>query len=132
MLRSAVLRTLPQVEANLMRVNPHAIGVIGNQVGFAGEAWHPETVICIRRQERDRYWRHVIAVTHWDVQFVCSHDSECRVAVLPPELVCDSDYLDRMARSRIPLRAGNYSRRCHEQSEDDQKNGSCHRQYKQR
>ena len=119
-LRSAVLRTLPKVNARLMRIDPHTIGMVGNQVGLAGEARDPEAVVRIRRQQRDQCRNRVVGVAHRNMEFIRSHDSERRVSVLPPELVSDGDDFDDILRSSGLLNAGNYSRRCHEQRHNNE------------
>ena len=47
-LGSAILRALPQENTGLVRVNPRAIDMVGNQVGLAGKSGNPEAVIRIR------------------------------------------------------------------------------------
>src|SRR5580693_1739770 len=49
MLSTAVLRALAQEDARFVRIDPHLIWVIGNEVGFARKARHPEAVIRIGR-----------------------------------------------------------------------------------
>ena len=53
------------------------------------------------------------------MQFIRGHDSECRISILPPELVADGDHLDRVFGSCGLLYIGNYSRRRHEQCHND-------------
>lgn len=102
-----------------MRIDPHAIGMVGNQVGFAGEARHPEAVIRIRRQQRDQCRSRVVGVANRNMEFIRSHDSKARITILPPELVSDGDDFDGILGSR-GLDAGDYSRRCHEQGHNNE------------
>ena len=52
-LGSAILGALAEVESRFVRVDPHIIGVIGDQVGLTREARNPEAVIGIGREQLD-------------------------------------------------------------------------------
>src|SRR5579862_7553617 len=70
-LRSAILRALSQEQAGLVRIDPHLIGMIGNQIGFSAEPGHPKTVVSICREQRQecRGWTRWTAYRH--MQLVC-------------------------------------------------------------
>lgn len=51
-LGTAELRTLAQIDACLIRVNPHAVRMIGNQIRFSGQARHPKAMVDIIRKQR--------------------------------------------------------------------------------
>src|SRR6202030_3099690 len=103
MLRSAILRALAQVEPALLRVDPHRIGVVGNQVGLTSQTGNPEAVICIRGEQGDESRCRVSRVTHRNVQFIGSYDLQVRIAILPPELMADGDHLNRVGWVRSLL-----------------------------
>ena len=46
-LRPAILCTLAEVDSCLLRVNPHRIGMIRNQIRLTSQPWDPETVVSI-------------------------------------------------------------------------------------
>src|SRR6266850_1736820 len=50
-LQATIFGAVAHVGARLNRLDPHSILAIGNQIGFAGELRHPETVRHIRRLE---------------------------------------------------------------------------------
>jgi len=46
-LGSAVLNTLAEVNSCRLRVDPHSVGVIGNQISLTSQPWDPKTVVSI-------------------------------------------------------------------------------------
>src|SRR5437667_12421227 len=62
MLRPAVLRALAQVNARLVRIDPHTVWVVGNQVSLTRQAWDPETVVSIGREQFDKGWRRMVRI----------------------------------------------------------------------
>ena len=126
-LRSAILGALPQVKPGLMRINPHAVRMVGNQVRFAIEARYPEAVIRIRRKQSDEGRSRMLRIADRNVQFIRSHDMQSRIAILPPKLMTDGDHFNRIARLRSLLDAANHPRRRHEQRHHDENrnDGPC-------
>ena len=55
-LGAAVLGALTYVNSGFMRIDPHAVGAVGNQIGLAGQFRHPEAVIGVRRQQGEVRW----------------------------------------------------------------------------
>ena len=45
MLRAAVLGALADVKAGFVRIDPHMVDAVGNQVRFSREIGHPEAVV---------------------------------------------------------------------------------------
>src|SRR2546422_2087550 len=113
-LRSTILCALAQVEPGLLRVKPHAIGVVGNQVGLTCQAGNPEAVICICGQQSDESRSRVSRVTHRHMQFIRGYNFQTRIAILPPELMADSDHLNRVTRLCSLLDTSDHPRRRHE------------------
>src|SRR6476646_11561407 len=67
---AAILRTLPQENARLMRINPHRIYPIGNQIGFARKARNPKAVIGIGGSQCDEGPGRVLRVAQRYVQLI--------------------------------------------------------------
>src|ERR1700730_3017677 len=110
MLRSAILRTLAQVEPSHLRINPHTIGVIGNQVCLTAKTGNPETVVRVCGEERDEGRSRMRRVTSWYMEFVRGHPLQTWRAAVTPELMTDSNHLNRVARLGSLLDAGDHSR----------------------
>ena len=87
MLCSTVLGTLPKKDTCALRIHPHSVGVIRNEVGLACKLWHPKAVVGIGRKQLQKRWCRMTGITHRDVQFVGCHDPQLRVAKLPPVLM---------------------------------------------
>ena len=98
MLRSAILRTLAEVETSLLWIEPHGIWVVGNQVGLTAQTGNPEAVIGVRGEECDKGRGRIGRVTHRNMEFICGHNLQARLTVLPPELMADGNHLSRVAR----------------------------------
>src|ERR1700687_1416547 len=90
----AILRALAEVNARLVRIDPHTIRVVRNQVRLTCQPWPPETMVRISGQQLDESRRWVPRVAHRHVQFVCSNDVQSGIAIFPPKLVADSDNFD--------------------------------------
>src|SRR5580658_11385901 len=97
MLGPAVLGALPKKKPGLMRVYPHAVGVIRYKVCLTGQAWHPEAVICVRGQQSKKGRRWMCRVAYGNVQFIRCHHLQRRVSVFPPELMPDDGDFDGVA-----------------------------------
>src|SRR5215469_16920615 len=119
-LRPAVLRTLPDKKARLMRFNPGAIRMIRDQVRFTRQPRNPEAVIRVRGEQRNKRWRWLGVVAYGHVQLIRRDESVLRIAVLPPELVTDGRYLDRPRRLRRVLQRMDHARGAQKQYHHDQ------------
>ena len=119
-LRSAILRALAQEEAGLVRVDPHAVRVIRNQVGLARQARDPEAVVGIGGKQLSGMsaWDGRIADRH--VQLVGRDDAESGIAILPPELVTDDGHFDGIGGLRGVLNGVDDAGRRQEQGNDDE------------
>src|ERR1700730_11467123 len=111
MLRSAILRALTEVEPSQLRVNPHTIGVIGNEVRLTIQTGNPEAVICVCGEEPDESRGRMSRVTHRYMEFVRGHDLQTRIAVFPPELMANGNHLNRVGGRGSLLDVGDHSRR---------------------
>src|SRR6202171_1923518 len=114
MLGPAVLCALSKVDPRLARLDPHLVRVVGNQVRLACQARHPEAVIGIRGEQREKG-----RLADGQVQLVRRDDVQPRVPILPPELVADDRHLQRAWRARSVLDAEDDSRRCQEEHQHD-------------
>src|SRR6202171_1335579 len=121
MLCSTILSALTQVESVLLRVKPHRIGVVGNQVGLTGQTRNPEAVVCICGEQSDESRGRVSRITHGHVQLIRGHDLQTRIAILPPELMANGDHLYRVGRPGSLLDAGDHPCRRHKHNYTDDK-----------
>src|ERR1700747_1196208 len=67
MLGSAVLRALTHKGPGALRIHPHPIWMIRNEVRLASHLRHPEAVVSIRRKQLQERRRRVGGVAYWDV-----------------------------------------------------------------
>src|SRR5262249_50206094 len=79
-LRPAVLRTLPEKYAGLMRIQPCLVRVIWNQVCLPGKLWYPETVIRISGKQFQECRCRVSSVAHGNMEFVRRDHAESGIA----------------------------------------------------
>src|SRR5579871_4836377 len=114
MLGSAILRTLAEIESSLLRINPHTVWVIGNQICLTRQPWDPKTVIRIDGQQPDERRGWMGGFTDRHMQFICRDHSQIWIAIFPPELVADRRDRDRVAGRRSSLDDGNHSCGRHE------------------
>ncbi len=89
MLNSAVLRALAKKDSGALRVHPHSVRMVGNQVGLAGEFRDPEAVVGVGRKQGQERRSRMRGIAHRDVQFIRCNDPQLRVAKLPPVLMSD-------------------------------------------
>ena len=129
MLRSTVLRALAEVQTGLLRVHPRGIGMVGNQVGLTRETGDPEAVIRIGGEQGDESWRGVSRVAYRHVKLIRGHDVQTRIAIFPPKLMANRDYLNRILRPRSSLDASDHPRRSHEQDDSDENRNDGPRQF---
>src|SRR6476646_9800207 len=73
-LRAAILRALSQVKTRLVRINPHRIHAIGNQIGLARKARNPEAVIGISGSQGEEGRSRMPRVAQRHVQFISCYD----------------------------------------------------------
>src|SRR5262245_18218921 len=68
-LGAAVLGALSEKQAGALRLNPHRIHFVRDEVRLAGQARNPEAVHDVCRAKIDESWQAVAPVTHGHVQF---------------------------------------------------------------
>src|SRR5215469_10233546 len=125
MFGTAILRALAEVGAGLIRIDPHLVLSIWDNVGFSREARHPETVRHIRRFKVEERRRGMRRVAQRNVQFVRGHDAELGISELPPPLMPDHANQDRIRRARSGLHRIDRAYGRQDQNENDQdRNGS--------
>src|SRR5207247_9061560 len=86
-LRPAILRALAEKDAGAIRIHPHLVYPIRNQVGFTGKLRNPEAVVSVGGKQLQECWLRTCRIAHGNVQLVCRHDPEPWIPKLPPELV---------------------------------------------
>ncbi len=106
-LSSAVLSALAQIKAGLVRLDPHPVGMVRNQISLARQSRHPPAVIRICGIQLEERGRRMVRIAYRDVKLIRGHHIEARVAILPPELVADDGDVDR---ARWPAVARNRTR----------------------
>src|ERR1700735_486727 len=111
MLNSAVLRALTKKDSRALRVHPHPVRMVGNQVGLAREFRDPEAVVGVSGKQGQECRIRICGIAHWDVQLIRGNDPQLRVAKLPPVLVSDGVDLDGARGLRSILNGMDYSRR---------------------
>ena len=128
-LRAAILRALAKKDAGLVRIDPHVIHAIGNQVGLARQLRNPETVVRVGGKQRQKSGCRVRGIAYRNVQLIGSDDALLWITKLPPELVSDGDDLDRILRLRSILNRVDHSCGCQKQDDDDQNRNHGPRQF---
>ena len=110
MLRAAILRTLPKIKSRLLRIDPHRIEPVRNQVRLARQPRHPEAMVRISRRQRQIRRRRLRRIADRNVQLIRGNNPQLWIAILPPELVPDHRHIQRAGRFRCSLRLQNHSR----------------------
>ena len=82
-LSAAVLRALTKVHTGFVRLHPHGVDAIGDEVGFAGKLRNPETVIGVRRTQIDEGGSAMRRVADRNVKFVGGDDTKTRDSEIP-------------------------------------------------
>src|SRR6266478_3683934 len=117
---SAVLGTLAKKDTCALRIHPHSVGVVRNEVGFACKLWHPKAVVSIGRKHLQKRWCRMTRITHRDVQFIGCDDPQPRISKLPPVLMSNRGDLYSARRFWSILNRVDYSRGGQEQDNDNQ------------
>src|SRR5712675_280170 len=89
MLRAAILRALAEIDPRLVRIHPHFVYAIRNQVCLSSELRNPKAVISVGGKQFQECRCGMNRIAHRNVQFVGRHDAERWISELPPELVTD-------------------------------------------
>src|SRR5215471_4709588 len=116
----AVLRTLPEKQARIVRIQPHLVRVIRNQVRLSCKLRHPEAVIgvCGEQFQECRCW--MSGVTHGDMEFVRGDDAKRGISKFPPKLVPYCGHLHSPFRLRRVLDRVNHLGCSGEQHRNDE------------
>src|ERR1700751_4740926 len=64
---STILCTLAKKDAGALRIHPHSVGMVRNEIRLACKLRHPETVVSIGREELQERGRRVTGIAHWNV-----------------------------------------------------------------
>ena len=117
-LRAAVLRALAEEQAGLVRIEPHIVDAVRNQVSFSVELRNPEAVIRVRGEKFEKRRSRISWIADGNVKFVRSDDTERGVAELPPELMTDGDDIHSSGRLGSVLN-GMYNAGAREEQDDN-------------
>src|ERR1700677_1470941 len=102
-LRSAILCALAKKDSRALRVYPHSVGMVRNEVRFSCELRHPKAVVGIGREQLQERWRRMIRIAPRNVQFFGRDDPQLRVSKLPPVLMSNRDHIQSARRLRSIL-----------------------------
>src|SRR5215475_618530 len=89
--------------SNFVGLDPSFVSAVRNQVGLAGQLWHPKTMIGVCRQQRDVCGDGMSAVAYRNMQLVGCSETVAGVSELPPELVAYRYHFDRVGRKSCVL-----------------------------
>ena len=120
MLHSAILCTLAQKDAGALRIHPHSVWVVRNEVRFACKLRHPKAVVSIGREQLEKCWCRMTGIAHRDVQFVGGDDPQSGITKLPPVLMSNRGDLYSARRFWSILNRMDHSRSGQEQYNDYQ------------
>ena len=101
----------PRKMPGRMRIHPHLVDAVRNQVGLAGELRNPEAVVGVGGQQLQERRSRPRRIAHRNVQLVGRDDAERRIAVLPPELMPDDRDFEGGRRLWRVLDRVNHARR---------------------
>src|SRR6266481_9974382 len=81
-----------------MRLDPHVINAIWNQICLSCKTWDPEAVVGSRRSQghEGRCWMRRVA--HRYMRFVGGDHTQGGITEFPPKLMADGDDFDRPGR----------------------------------
>ena len=96
--RAAILRALAQIEARFVRIDPHDIDLVGNQIHLAGQIRHPEAVIDVGRGHGHVGGRGGLRVAGGKMQFIGRNHARGRIAIFPPILMANHHHVQRVGR----------------------------------
>jgi hypothetical protein len=88
-LYTAVLGALAEKDSGAVRINPHPVGMVGNQIGLPREFRDPEAVVSVGGKQVQECRGRTLRIAHWDVQLIRGNDPQHWIAKLPPVLVSD-------------------------------------------
>src|SRR5262245_18517016 len=92
-LRPAILGAVAEICARLLRLDPHPVDAVGDQVAIPRELRDPETMYDVRRFERQESDLTPTRFADRDVQLIRRDDSKIGIAELPPPLAPDCRHL---------------------------------------
>jgi hypothetical protein len=69
------LRALAEKNAGLVRIHPHVIHAIWDQVCFSGQLGNPEAVVRVGGKQRQKSGHRVGGFAYWNVQLIRSDDA---------------------------------------------------------
>src|ERR1051325_7121977 len=121
MLGATVLGALAEKQSGALRLNPHRVYFIRDEVRLAGQARYPEAVHNVCRAQVDEGWHPVATLTHRHVKFICRYNAQLGIPNLPPPLMSDHLNIQRGSRLARVLHFLNYSRRSQGKDKHDEK-----------
>src|SRR5262245_1542145 len=76
MLGAAVLGALAQKQPGALRLDPHRVHLVGDEVCLAGQTRHPETVHDVCRTQIEESWQSVATLTDGYVQLIGCYNAQ--------------------------------------------------------
>src|SRR5262245_64702286 len=92
-LRPAILGAVAEICARLLRLDPHSVDAVGDQVGLPRQLRYPETMYDVRRFERHGSDLTLTRRTDRNVQLIRRDNSQIGIAKFPPPLAHDNRHL---------------------------------------
>src|SRR5882724_72942 len=117
---STVLGTLAKKDTCALRIHPHSVGVVRNEVRLACQLRHPKAVVGIGRKQLQKRWCRMTGIAHRDMQLVGCDDPQLRISKLPPVLMSNRGDLYSAPRFWSILNRVDHSRSGQEQDNDNQ------------
>ena len=125
MLHSAVLRALADIHSNFMRIDPHFVNAIRNQIRLSRKTRNPKAVVRVRGKQFQESGRGMRGIADRNVQFICSDDPQRGVSKFPPELMADDGDLDRSLGHAGILNGMDDAGRSHEEHQHNEHRNHC-------
>src|SRR5262245_1059405 len=92
-LRPTILSAVAKVRAHLLRLDPHPVDAVRNQISLPRELRDPETVRDVRRFERQESELAPARFADRNAQLIRSNDAQIGIVNLPPPLMPDNRHL---------------------------------------
>src|SRR6202795_4785406 len=117
---AAVLCALAEIQSRFMRIDPHVVDAIWNQICLSCKPWHPEAMFGIRRNQGHKGRCGMRRVAHRYMQFIGRDHTQSGITKFPPELMADGNDLNRCGRLRSILDRMDYACGGEEQHQHDE------------
>ena len=83
------MSTLAEVQARCLRINPHCVDVIRDEIRLSRQLRNPEAMVNIGGRELEECRFRCRITAHGYVEFVGGDDTVLRVPEFPPKLMAD-------------------------------------------